>query len=260
MKSRRAFWVASAGFVSAVFQVGPVLADDAPREFDSKGVKIHYMVAGRGEPVVLIHGLYSSAAINWQLPGTEQLLAASYQVIAPDVRGHGRSGKPEKEADYGVELADDVVRLLDHLRIEKAHIVGYSMGGMIAMKLAVLHPERIRSVVLGGMGWLREGSGLADFWSHIPDRHQQRAETPNACLRSLGKLAISEAELKAIRLPVAVLVGNRDPVLRMYVLPLRIIRPDWPVTEIDGAGHFTCIVKPQFKEELKRQLDRQANK
>lgn len=234
------------------------LAADGAHEFDSKGVKIHYLVAGQGEPVVLIHGLYSTAAINWQLPGTVRLLSESYQVIAPDVRGHGQSGKPDKESEYGVELVEDVVRLLDHLHIEKAHIVGYSMGGMITMKLAVLHPDRVRSIVLGGMGWLRDGSGLAGFWSHVPERQQQRAETPNALLRTLGQLAITEDELKAIRLPVSVLVGDRDPVKAMYVVPLERVRPEWPVSEIDGAGHFLCIVKPQFKEELKRQLDRQA--
>lgn len=246
--------------ISAALAAGNLPAEVRGQDFDSQGVKIHYLVAGQGEPVVLIHGLYSNAAINWQLPGTMRLLSESYRVIAPDVRGHGQSGKPDKEAAYGVELAEDVVRLLDHLHIDKAHIAGYSMGGMIAMKLAATHPDRIQSIVLGGMGWLRDGSGLANFWSHVPERQQQRAETPSALLRTLGKLAITEDELKSIRLPVSVLVGDRDPAKQLYVVPLHRIRPEWPVTEIDGAGHFLCIVKPQFKEELKQQLDRQAKK
>jgi pimeloyl-ACP methyl ester carboxylesterase len=74
---------------------GAISADDAGKRetFDSNGVKIHYTVEGKGEPVVLIHGLYSSADINWRLPGTIKALAARYQVIALDVRGHGRSDK-----------------------------------------------------------------------------------------------------------------------------------------------------------------------
>src|SRR5258708_1666760 len=162
-----------------------------PQAFDSKGVKIQYTIEGQGEPVVLIHGLHSSAQMNWRLPGTIKLLAESYQVIALDLRGHGHSGKPEKESDYGPEMAEDVVRLLDHLKIEKAHIVGYSMGGLIAMKLAVEHPERVKSMVLGGMGWLREGSGLQDFWSRLPG-DRMGVQTPPACVRSIGKLAVSE--------------------------------------------------------------------
>jgi pimeloyl-ACP methyl ester carboxylesterase len=229
------------------------------QSFDSKGIKIHYTVEGKGEPVVLIHGLHSSSQLNWRLPGTIKLLAESYQVIALDLRGHGRSGKPEKESDYGVEMAEDIVRLLDHLKIEKARVVGYSMGGMIAMKLAVDHPERAKSLVLGGMGWLREGSALQDFWSRLPG-DRAGGQTPPACVRSFGKLAVSEEAVKGLKMPVAVLIGDRDPVRRLYVAPLEKARPDWPVVVIEGAGHLNCIVKPQFQEELKKQLDRQAKK
>src|SRR5262249_5072697 len=132
-------------------------ADDPGKgpTFDSNGVKIHYTVEGQGEPVVLIHGAFSSADLNWRLPGTVKALAAHDQVIALDVRGHGHSDKPAREEDYGVETAEDVIRLLDHLKIEKAHIVGYSMGGMIAMKVVTKHPDRARSLTLGGMGWFR---------------------------------------------------------------------------------------------------------
>src|SRR5262249_40557502 len=85
-----------------------------PQTFDSNGVKIAYFVQGKGEPVVLIHGWHSSAAINWALPGTSGLLAQNYHVIAFDVRGHPLSYKPTEEAAYGTELVEDVVRLLDH--------------------------------------------------------------------------------------------------------------------------------------------------
>src|SRR5437763_4317028 len=147
---------------STTFLHGPILASDEtkPQTFDSNGVAISYTVEGKGEPVVLIHGLYASAQVNWRAPGIIRILATNHQVIALDVRGHAASGKPGQESAYGVEMAEDIVRLLDHLKIQKAHLVGYSMGGMITMKVLTRHPDRVQSALLGGMGWLREGSPL----------------------------------------------------------------------------------------------------
>ena len=90
--------------------------DSGPNVFDSKGVPIQYTVDGKGEPVVLIHELYTNARINWRSPGIIKLLGSNYQVIPMDVRGHGNSGKPKEEEAYGIELMEDVVRLLDHLQ------------------------------------------------------------------------------------------------------------------------------------------------
>lgn len=225
--------------------------------FDSAGVPITYCVEGQGEPVVLIHGLHSSARMNWQRPGTAKLLASRYQVITLDVRGHGSSGKPEGEDAYGVQMMEDVIRLLDHLQIRKAHIVGYSMGGIIALKLIAEHPDRVLSGTLGGMGWLREGSALQKTWETLPNRGNR---TPAACVHSISRLAVTEAALKAIRVPVAVLIGDHDPVKGLYVEPLTNVRKDWPVTEIAGAGHLGCIAKDQFKEALQRWLDQNAGK
>jgi len=232
--------------------------ESQPRTLDSNGVPLRYTVEGEGEPVVLIHGLYASAQINWRTPGTIKALATNYQVIALDVRGHGGSGKPTAEEAYGLELMEDVIRLLDHLKIQKAHIVGYSMGGMITMKLLTRHPDRVRSAVLGGMGWLRQGSPLQHFWTQIPDR--QKAATPPACARSLGALAVTADEVKAIRVPVTVLVGERDPCRRLYVAPLEDIRPDWPVKLVPGAGHVNCILKPEFKAGIRGWLEQQAQR
>lgn len=224
----------------------------------SKGVPISYTVEGKGPPVVLIHGLFATADLNWRLPGVIKLLAEDYQVNALDVRGHGRSGKPEKEGVYGVEMADDVVRLLNHLKIKKAHVIGYSMGGMIAMKLMTRHPERVSSAILGGMGWLREGTPLQDFWSRLPQ--QKGGIIPAACIRSLGELAVREDEVKAIQIPVAVLVGDRDPCRWLYVTSLTQVRRDWNVTVIDRSDHLSCVIMPQFKEELKKRLDQEAKR
>jgi pimeloyl-ACP methyl ester carboxylesterase len=226
-----------------------VAADEPTRHaFDAKGVKISYLVQGKGEPVVLIHGLHASAEINWRKPGVMHALAKDHQVIALDLPGHGGSDKPDKDDAYGLRMVDDVILLLDHLKVQKAHVVGYSLGGMIAVKLIARHPDRVVSGVVGGMGCLRDGSRLQKVWEEIPARDGGR--TPVACIHGIVKLAVTEEELKGIRVPVVVVVGDRDPVKRMYVAPLRTVRKDWPVVEVEDAGHLSCIFKKQFADAI----------
>lgn len=218
--------------------------------FDAKGVKIHFLIEGTGEPVVLIHGLDSSARVNWQMPGTIDALARDHQVIAIDLPGYGESDKPDDPAAYGEQWIDDVILLLDRLNIRKAHIVGYSMGGMVALKLIAEHPERVISGTLGGAGWLREDSILQKIWAHM--------RSPGA--RSISELALTADQLKAIRIPVEILVGDRDPMKKLYVEPLESVRSDWRVIEIEGVGHLNCIVKKQFIDELEKWLDMNRQK
>ena len=221
--------------------------------FDSNGVKIAYSVQGKGEPVVLIHGWLSCGWINWDLPGTTGLLAKDHRVITLDMPGHGASDKPTKDEAYGPELVENVVRLMDHLKIEKAHIVGYSMGGIIAAKFLAKYPQRTLSGTLGGMGWLREGS----FEQKIFAAGGKDGKPVGVCFRSLAKLALTEQEIKSIRVPVVILFGDRDGLKKGYVEPLQRVRKDWPVIEIKDADHITCILKPQFKEEIQKWLEKQ---
>ncbi|HLJ49322.1 MAG TPA: alpha/beta hydrolase [Bryobacteraceae bacterium] len=120
----------------------------------SDGVKIHYLTLGRrGSWVVLIHGFTGNADGNWFLNGIAQALADSHRVVAIDCRGHGLSDKPEDPAKYGpgrMEL--DVVEMMDHLKIKRAHIHGYSMGGAITGQLLAHHPDRIITAAFGGSG------------------------------------------------------------------------------------------------------------
>ena len=116
---------------------------------DVNGCPINYLVAGTGDPVMLIHGFASSLQGNWRAPGViDAIVAAGRQVIAIDCRGHGRSGKPHDPQAYaGTAMADDAIAVLDHLAIATADLAGYSMGGYLSAVLLLNHPERFRSVI-----------------------------------------------------------------------------------------------------------------
>src|SRR5688572_12972199 len=141
---------------SPTFAVKPLMptssaAPDRHDEyFDSAGVRIRYVEQGTGAPVVLVHSYTSNLEDQWVGPGVFGQLSSHHRTIAFDVRGHGKSGKPRDPQAYGPEMALDVTRLLDHLGIAKAHIVGYSMGAHVVAQLLVLRPQRFLSAVLGG--------------------------------------------------------------------------------------------------------------
>ena len=128
--------------------------DSLSQTFNSNGVDIAYLDEGEGFPTLLIHGFGSNHRVNWVATSwVRDLTAAGRQVMAPDNRGHGESGKPHDPAAYGTPvMAEDVRRLLDHLGIEKADVIGYSMGARIAAFLALAHPERVRRLALSGLG------------------------------------------------------------------------------------------------------------
>jgi pimeloyl-ACP methyl ester carboxylesterase len=118
----------------------------APDLFVLSGdVPIRYREVGRGEPVVLMHG-FTQSLDEWR--GVADRLAADYRVVAFDWRGAGRSGKLDDPARYGDAMLADVASLLDHLGVERAHVVGHSMGARGAAAFAVRYPDRVRSLVL----------------------------------------------------------------------------------------------------------------
>ena len=117
---------------------------------NSAGMKLHYMEMGKGTPVILIHGAGGSAQGNWFLNGIGQRLAKTNRVIAIDCRNHGRSDNAPAGATGS--MATDVLELMKHLKIEKAHIGGYSMGGGVTLSLLASNPEVFISAIFGGSG------------------------------------------------------------------------------------------------------------
>jgi pimeloyl-ACP methyl ester carboxylesterase len=144
--------LASLIFAVALLAAAPLRASEAKDGYftTSDGIKIHYLTQGdAGSWVVLIHGYTGNAEGNWFANGVAPALAKKHRVVAIDCRNHGKSDKPEPG---GRGLARDVVELMDHLKIERAHIHGYSMGGGIVASLLGLIPERFITAGFGGSG------------------------------------------------------------------------------------------------------------
>ena len=275
----------------SLFVVALVFATNHARSadelfFDSNGVKIHYTDEGQGEPVLLIHGFIADITINWTIPGTRKALAQDYRVIAIDNRGHGLSDKPHDADKYGLEMVEDAVRLLDHLKIEKAHVVGYSMGGIITLKLVATHPERLRTVTLGGAGWMREADLAGDTFADALEKNGDLSQFINglvapgkpklsdqqmklittmiaslndmqalaAVARGWKKLVVTEQELEAIRVPTLALVGANDFV-KPKVDNLQGRVPELKTVIIPDADHLAAFSSPLFIENLKAFLD-----
>lgn len=138
----------------ACWAAGNVLAVEPKHDtfVASDGVKIHFLEAGQGSPVVLIHGYTGTAEGNWFSNGVAESLAKNHRVVAIDCRGHGKSEKPHDPAKYGPQMAKDVLELMDHLKIDKAHVHGYSMGGFIVTQLLAMAPGRFITASYGGSG------------------------------------------------------------------------------------------------------------
>lgn len=254
------------------------------QSFDSDGVKIHYIEKGEGEPVILIHGFTASAAMNWQQPGVFDAVAKHYRAIALDNRGHGRSDKPHDPEAYGVEMVRDVLRLMDHLEIDRAHLVGYSMGGFITNKLLSMHPERVISATLGGAGWSQENDSRLDFVEElatsleqgkgigpllirltppgqpVPTEEQIAGVNPMLALvndmkalgcvaRGLLELHVPEQALRDNQVPVLALIGDLDP-LKESVDDMDGVMANLRVVVLEGADHMNTFREPLFVETL----------
>ncbi|MEO7318107.1 MAG: alpha/beta hydrolase, partial [Chthoniobacteraceae bacterium] len=154
------FLILAFAFIAFCLAPKPAVAADDMDVFDSNGVKIRYVTVGKGEAIVLLHGWMSDSSM-WGRLDTNPA-AKDYQLIAVDFRGHGKSDKPYEVEKYGPEMAEDVVRLLDHLKVPKAHLVGYSMGAIVAGKVAATHPDRVLSIVYGGQAPILTGKVKTD--------------------------------------------------------------------------------------------------
>ena len=130
---------------------------------DNGGVRIHYHVEGEGTPLVLQHGLTSSI-LRWYEFGFVDALKGDYRLLVIDARGHGDSGKPYDAEAYDRKLmASDVIAVLDAEGVDRAHYMGYSMGGSIGFGIAESFADRVHSLIIGGMHpYPLDAIGLSD--------------------------------------------------------------------------------------------------
>lgn len=202
--------------------------------FSSSGVDIAFLDGGEGEPILLIHGFASNHVVNWGATGwIDTLKRDGRRVIAMDVRGHGRSEKLRDPEAYPLALlADDAARLLDHLGIVQADVMGYSMGARITVAMALAHQERMRSMILGGMGYAMvegmkgedeivaalEAPSLDDVTGGAGRAYRKFAEQTGsdtlalaACMRKARQI-FTPAQLATIHLPTLIAIGDKDSV------------------------------------------------
>ena len=236
--------------------------------FQSDGVEIAYLDEGAGEPIVLVHGFASNMAVNWIDTGwVETLTGAGRRVIALDNRGHGQSEKLYDEAAYGAPImAQDVARLLAHLAVPRADVMGYSMGARICAFLAMSKPELVRSAVFAGLGlnMVRGLGGAGPIARALEAPSAEDVKSPTArtfrvfaeatggdlkalaaCIRS-SRDAISAEDLATLRLPVLVAVGTKD-VIGGPAQGLADLIPGAKALDIVGRDHMKAVGDKTYK-------------
>jgi len=231
-------------------------------------VEIAYLDEGAGAPVVLVHGFASNKEINWVNPGwVATLTGAGMRAIALDNRGHGASSKLTNPAAYhSATMAEDLQALLDHLGIDRADVIGYSMGARIAAFLAMNNPARVRRVVFGGLGFrLVEGVGLSEniavalearSLTDVSDptgrlfrsfAEQTKSDLPAlaACIRG-SRQTLSRAQVATIKAPVLVAVGTEDKVAGSAQILAALI-PNARALDIPNRDHMLAVGDKVFK-------------
>lgn len=249
---------------------------------ESDGVPIHYEVMGEGEPVVLLHGLM----VDWKSNFGELAndLSKDFKVIAIDLRGHGQSGNPQSSEGYGPAYVDDALAVMDAAGAESAHIVGYSLGGYIALKLAATQPERVRSLVLGGSGYqsrewyMKSGTALRDRFAtadtvasgytdkpeELPDDlrelfNQNDKQAMVSALTGIDALAVGKADLERLDMPILGVFGGKDYGVPNMLAPIQVAQPDMSIVLIPDATHLTAIETKRMNSGISAFLREQAD-
>jgi pimeloyl-ACP methyl ester carboxylesterase len=240
--------------------------------FESQGLRIAYDDVGEGEPIMLLHGFSANRRLNWKSIGWYDVLRkAGYRVIAADARGHGQSDKPaDKEAYRPAGIAGDTIRLMDHLGIRKACLLGYSMGGRNAGWLLTQHASRFHAVVIGGAGlnllrvddpkrWEARGFKLTadnrkteslaipsmERLYHRATQRGGRVGALAACL--LGSFPnIAESAFADVDVPTLVVCGEKDT-LTGSPIPLAEAIPGAKAVVVPGKTHLSVVNDPFFK-------------
>ena len=207
------------------------------------GLKMYYEVHGSGDPVVLLHGSFMTISNNW----TEWIgeLSKTRKVIAFEMQGHGRTADIKRDFSYE-NLADDVAALLDYLNIPSADLIGYSMGGGVAMQCAIRHPEKVRKVVSISAvfrhdGWVKEALDMFPQLtsetfkgSPIETEYKKLSPTPNEFPNFVKRVIAMDLKpydfgadkLKATKAPMFFIHGDADGVRLEHISEMFRLKGD----------------------------------
>jgi pimeloyl-ACP methyl ester carboxylesterase len=253
-------------FVAFVGVEGVRAEEPADSSFEaSDGVRIHYQELGEGTPVVLIHGYTANSEWKWFKPGIAAALAGQgYRVVAIDVRGHGRSEKPHDAMKYGPSMADDVVEMMDHLGIQRAHVHGFSMGGSILTQLLKRYPERVLSAIYGGSGPREVDAAQLARVPADPDPASAPGDPPSepwaeypgfdrAALDAVREYPWTDEQrsidLTKVTIPVLAIVGEYDrPNARIHRMKREV--DDFRAVVLPGETHGSSHFNPAYTEAL----------
>lgn len=220
--------------------------DAGGRLLDAGGVRLHVVEQGSGSPVLVLHGFGGSGAAMAPLVAKLAALATRHRVIAPDLPGHGASAAPHDPAAYGWDaIVRQMLALLDALDVERAHLLGFSLGGRIALQLAARAPARVRSVVTVGARCAWPDAREREARRHTDAALAARLETDGALaltavLRALGAAdqpEVDTAALAASGVPLRLLAGEHDPGPLAAARALARDLPGAEVLALPGAGH-----------------------
>lgn len=261
MHVRHAAIKAAALFLMVLFSAAVGAQQPMTGYVPVNGLKMYYEIHGNGEPVVLLHGSFMTITSNWQ----EMIAALSKtrQVIAVELQGHGRTADIDRDFSYD-NLADDVAAMLDYLKIGQADLIGYSMGGGVAMNVAIRHPRNVRKVVIisavfRDSGWVKEAldayphiTAEAFKGSPIEAEYKKLSPTPNQFPRFVKRVISMDLKpydfgaekLKATQAPMFFIHGDADGVRLDHIAEMFRLKGDEIMGDIRPRGASRLAVLP----------------